>query len=177
MIYLLVFGAAVAATGLLSALHGVQSGERNRVAGGAAYLAALVGAVVAWTALSLTVWEDNAQVVDRTTGTVERLLQEDAVVRVAGTQERVLAPRIPHRPQEGDQVLVTVDRVGLYTARLDRTVEEVDATIAANERRRPPAPVDALALLIPVAAGAGAAGLVHRRHRRTTTRRTDGGSR
>lgn len=177
MTYLLVFGGALAATGLLSALHGLQSGERTRVAGGAAYLAALVGAVATWATLSVTVWEDNAQVVDRTTGTVERLLQDDAVVLVDGTQERVLTPRIPYRPQEGDRVLVTIDRVGLYSARLDRTAAEVDEAIAANERRRPPAPVDAVALLIPAAAAAAVAGLVLRRHRRTPTRGTDDGGR
>ena len=149
MIALLVVGGVVALTGVLSALFAIQSGERPRVAGGAAYLAALVAAVVASTALSLTVWEDNAQVVDRTTGTVERLLSEEAVVRVTGTQVRILAPRIPHRPQVGDEVLVTIDRAGLYDVELRRSADEVDARIAANQRRRPPAPRDAWALLLP----------------------------
>lgn len=146
--------AALAATGVLTALSAVRSTSKVRVAAGAAYLVALPVALAVLWLLAATVWTDRAQPISRTTGTVDLLLTEDAVVVVDGTRTRVLAPGAADDVEVGDTVPVTITRSGIPEARADRTAAELDELIAANRQRRPPAPVDALALLVPAAAAA-----------------------
>lgn len=161
--FVLVFGFAIGAIGLLAALESLRSQRPGQVAIGAGSLAALPVAAVTILALATTTWEDDADVVDRTSGTVERLLREEVVVLLDGTQERRLAPRQPHRPEVGDPVVVTITRVGQREPALGRTAAEVDADIARSQARRPPAPRDLVWVLVPLVAGVAVAAQVRTR--------------